>query len=1100
MNYQALIVLEGRPDVSLFRTALVSRRSCLTFAAAHTASASGADRGKSRKYGEHSSDLNGSLRGDHFGRTMGPPGDAGNHSPAFRRTLPKGADSPSSPPGPSLAYPNYDFNAGRLVKRSGGEAGTAAGAAGGSFRPPAPSSTPGSNVGGRRRSDQERAARKAARLADKAAAAARNSQGCCYGCGAMLQTEVPVGAGYVAPDKYAVRKQRRQLDKVLCQRCSELCNGAMIPAVQDFNQKLQLRQLMGEAAPGSGVGAVGASASEAAGDRPAAADSSDASTSLLGKVLVSPEQLRGQLKTLALRAAVVVLLVDLTDAYGSLMARVRDMVGRNPIVMVGTKMDLLPEGCRPGDVADWLSGAAASKKLNLVSVHLVSSHTGEGMSAAVSAICSERKSRDVYVVGAANVGKSAFVRAMLKEMARTDPAAIGMGKYLPVESAMPGTTLGLIPLRAFSSGGILFDTPGVHLHHRIPHMLSPTELKLLHPRRRLAAFVPPLPVELAEAEEEEANASGSGATDPRVGSDVNGESSLSGDGHAGAIGSDSEGAVRRGRGGLKIVDYAPTDAYGVPIIGFDAGVRRPSGGRGADPWAGRPTSRSDGGGGGLTVKGPQTVRATYMWSDLVRIDVLSGPPSTALVFYGPSTMRAVGLPYIPSDRKLQVDYIGDSNSGSSNSSSSSSNNVLVCTDSVAMRGGLQPKEMLVRANGAAGSTAPLSDVAVSGLPGWVSVWAPRAKQDVRLRVWAPRGVEVMLRPALPCPMPRTLERALGGERGRGGAEGDRQEGDEEPAELGEWSRALADGVGDPTADPAWWEAMAALKDEDLPGYDVAVAARTGRRSTSSSSRPLNGANGRGQSAGRWAAVGISDTEDGGAVPGGGGDDDDDDDLPDWNDEAEVLDDGDEEEVDEERVVVTARVEDILKRPRLDVLGQMDLGLANGDDEDQDENDEAAEDDDEDDEEGIASFTLTKSSGSRRRRDGPAADGMWDPLATTAVVPAAMLTPRRRSAGSAGARGQAAATSAASLRSPAAAAASRSRDVAAAEGEQEEEVPEAAWSETAGAGVESEEELAVLGSAAGVRGGGRRAGRRRLGRHRKVVQVAVVSEEEEGEVE
>lgn len=45
----------------------------------------------------------------------------------------------------------------------------------------------------------------------------------------------------------------------------------------------------------------------------------------------------------------MVLLVDLTDAYGSLMSRVRDMVGRNPIVMVGTKMDLLPEvGAGPG--------------------------------------------------------------------------------------------------------------------------------------------------------------------------------------------------------------------------------------------------------------------------------------------------------------------------------------------------------------------------------------------------------------------------------------------------------------------------------------------------------------------------------------------------------------------------------------------------------------------------------------------------------------------------------------------------------------------------------------------------------------------------------
>lgn len=37
-----------------------------------------------------------------------------------------------------------------------------------------------------------------------------------------------------------------------------------------------------------------------------------------------------------------------------------------------------------------------------------------GLSPAVGKICRERKGRDVYVVGAANVGKSAFVRAMLK--------------------------------------------------------------------------------------------------------------------------------------------------------------------------------------------------------------------------------------------------------------------------------------------------------------------------------------------------------------------------------------------------------------------------------------------------------------------------------------------------------------------------------------------------------------------------------------------------------------------------------------------------------------------------------------------------------------
>ena len=50
---------------------------------------------------------------------------------------------------------------------------------------------------------------------------------------------------------------------------------------------------------------------------------------------------------------------------------------------------------------------------------------------------------------------------MLRDMgqfdsANFDPAAMSNGRYLPVESAMPGTTLGIIPLQAFASGGTLY--------------------------------------------------------------------------------------------------------------------------------------------------------------------------------------------------------------------------------------------------------------------------------------------------------------------------------------------------------------------------------------------------------------------------------------------------------------------------------------------------------------------------------------------------------------------------------------------------------------------------------------------------------------------
>ena len=53
---------------------------------------------------------------------------------------------------------------------------------------------------------------------------------------------------------------------------------------------------------------------------------------------------------------------------------------------------------------------ALHKRLNTFAVSLVSSRTREGVREAAGAILRERRGRDVYIMGAANVGKSAFIR------------------------------------------------------------------------------------------------------------------------------------------------------------------------------------------------------------------------------------------------------------------------------------------------------------------------------------------------------------------------------------------------------------------------------------------------------------------------------------------------------------------------------------------------------------------------------------------------------------------------------------------------------------------------------------------------------------------
>jgi len=59
---------------------------------------------------------------------------------------------------------------------------------------------------------------------------------------------------------------------------------------------------------------------------------------LAGKALISPAQLRNQLKGLAEQRILAVLVIDLLDCSGSFLSRVRDLVGRNPVLLIGTKV------------------------------------------------------------------------------------------------------------------------------------------------------------------------------------------------------------------------------------------------------------------------------------------------------------------------------------------------------------------------------------------------------------------------------------------------------------------------------------------------------------------------------------------------------------------------------------------------------------------------------------------------------------------------------------------------------------------------------------------------------------------------------------------
>ncbi|CAI5986819.1 unnamed protein product [Closterium sp. NIES-65] len=473
----------------------------------------------------------------------------------------------------------------------------------------------------------------------------------CYGCGGELQTRVEDAPGYIPPDRCEMKKRHTQLRSLVCTRCQQLSHGRMVPPhplpvsrlpspvsllpspvsllpspfsrlpspvsllpspfsllpspfsrlpspfsrlpspfsllpspfslpPSPLSQKKRHKQLRS---------LVCTRCQQLSHGRMVAAVTGHGGYRVTGPadMFVTAEALRQQLTYVRGEKALVVKLVDLVDFSGSFLSRIRDIVGPNPIVLVITKVDLVPEGTHMDPVADWVLAAVAKKKLNVLAVHFVSAKARTGLSSVAATIQRERQGRDVYVLGAANVGKSAFICALLDEMASRDIMAAAARRRRPVASAMPGTTLGPICLKAFSGGGDLYDTPGVHLHHRMAAMLHPWDLHHLGPKRRLRSFVVTGPLEQ----------------------------------HTGA-----------GKGREKTEEKAEKAERGEK---GEKGEQKES----VEEAGGE--ARAEEGTSGEQ-KGLQGT--SLFWGGLVRIDVVKAPAGTALTFFGPVAIRVSTVP------------------------------------------------------------------------------------------------------------------------------------------------------------------------------------------------------------------------------------------------------------------------------------------------------------------------------------------------------------------------------------------------------------------------------------------------------------------------
>lgn len=299
-------------------------------------------------------------------------------------------------------------------------------------------------------------------------------------------TESSAEGSSEGPAVAAVATEAERPRVLICQRCYRLNHyGSIDPMLRVASPR---RDRIMPLSPSSGKSS-----------KPALAKPGKARKSLL-----TPSIFRENLERLRNTNAVLIYLVDVFDFHGTFLTSLRDMIGtKNPILLAVNKVDLLPVDYKPERVQSWVQHECSALGLEgIVGVHLISSTKGTGVKTLLADTLNlaRRRRADIYVVGAANVGKSSFINHIMdvkqrerrrgsrdhgqrpknKPRAGSRPQSTGA----LTTSVIPGTTLDVI--RIPLGGNVsLYDTPGIIMPHQLTNMLDAKELRAVLPSKHV---------------------------------------------------------------------------------------------------------------------------------------------------------------------------------------------------------------------------------------------------------------------------------------------------------------------------------------------------------------------------------------------------------------------------------------------------------------------------------------------------------------------------------------------------------------------------------------------------------------------------------------